>query len=98
MTDRKILEAPNGENTAPVDSVAFPVTGSQYCRIGTIKQVVRTDLPAAVPTESTGNPTANDDVTIGYIRGSTWINTTTETAFICVNPADGAAVWKQTTA
>lgn len=40
------------------------------------------------------NP-AVDDITLGYKRGDIWVNTTDDGAFICRNPADGAADWKE---
>lgn len=44
-------------------------------------------------TVTTTNPTVNDDSTRGYVLGSTWINTATNAAFVCVNRTPGAAVW-----
>jgi hypothetical protein len=40
------------------------------------------------------DPTVNEDAASGYVRGSLWINTTGNKVFVCSNPADGAAVWK----
>ena len=45
--------------------------------------------------QAAGDPTVNDDVDLGYKRGDLWINTTDDGAFICRNPADGAADWKE---
>ena len=45
---------------------------------------------------ATVNPSSSDDVNVGYIVGSVWINTTTDTSFINVDNTEGAAVWKQT--
>lgn len=52
---------------------------------------------AAIPKTSTSatDPTVNDDVNLGYIAGSTWINTTNDTIWICVDNTDGAAVWAE---
>jgi len=44
------------------------------------------------------NPGVTDDVTGGYSEGSVWINTTADTAWVCVDPTDGAAVWIEITA
>ncbi|MFX0070152.1 MAG: hypothetical protein ACFFAO_03590 [Candidatus Hermodarchaeota archaeon] len=41
------------------------------------------------------DPTVNDDVDGGYKRGDIWINTSDDGTFICRNPADGAADWKE---
>ena len=43
--------------------------------------------------ETTSDPTVDDDITLGYVANSIWINTTTMNVFICCDPADGAAVW-----
>ena len=47
---------------------------------------------------ATTPPTVNDDINDGYPVGSAWINTTDETAYILVDSAPGAAVWKLITA
>lgn len=46
---------------------------------------------------TTSNPTVNDDSADGYSIGSRWINTATDTEFVCVDATLGAAVWVQTT-
>jgi len=43
------------------------------------------------------DPSINDDIDAGYSKGSTWINTATNKAFLCLNNSVGAAVWKETT-
>lgn len=40
------------------------------------------------------DPVVGDDNLDGYARGSIWTNTVSEEAFMCLNPASGAAVWK----
>ena len=45
--------------------------------------------------DATSDPTVNDDGTAGYCEGSHWINVTTDVAFICLDNATGAAVWKE---
>lgn len=42
------------------------------------------------------DPTVSNDQTAGYDKGSRWLNTVTNTFFICLSGATGAAVWKQT--
>ena len=41
-------------------------------------------------------PTVNDDASLGYRVGSRWVNTTTRTAYSCVDNTVGAAVWYPT--
>lgn len=43
---------------------------------------------------ATTNPTVNNDITEGYIAGSTWINTSIHIIWVCLNNADGVAVWR----
>ncbi len=47
---------------------------------------------------NTVDPTATDDSNSGYQESDTWVNTTTDKAFICVDSSVGAAVWKDATA
>lgn len=47
-------------------------------------------------TVTTTSPGVTNDASQGYQVGSTWINTTAGTAFVCVDTTSGAAVWKQT--
>jgi hypothetical protein len=46
---------------------------------------------------ATTAPGATDDGTKGYSIGSNWVNTATDTAYICVDSITNAAVWKQLT-
>lgn len=39
-------------------------------------------------------PTIAADVTLGYDVNSVWLDTTANVAYICLNPAAGAAVWR----
>lgn len=43
------------------------------------------------------DPNGNDDTTDGYEPGSIWVNTTADTAFVCLDATDTAAVWKEVT-
>lgn len=45
----------------------------------------------------TVDPTVNDDANDGHTAMSLWVNTTAKTAFICTDPAVGAAVWIEIT-
>lgn len=47
---------------------------------------------------ATTAPTANEDSGDGYAVGSTWINVTTDEAYVCLDATVGAAVWENTTA
>ena len=44
---------------------------------------------------ATTNPGVNDDSTQDYEVGSSWVNNSTNTVFICADPAAGAAVWNE---
>jgi hypothetical protein len=46
----------------------------------------------------TVNPTVTDDSSSGFTIGQTWINTTTDSAFIVTDVTVGAAVWTSITA
>ncbi len=41
---------------------------------------------------------ATDDVSLGYVVGSRWIDTTADKEYVCLDNTDGAAVWLDTTA
>jgi hypothetical protein len=42
---------------------------------------------------ATTNPSASDDSTQDYSIGSSWVNTTTDQVFVCVDNATGSAIW-----
>ena len=44
---------------------------------------------------ATSNPTITNDVNAGYAPGSTWLNTSTNRRFVCVNNTASAAVWHE---
>jgi hypothetical protein len=48
----------------------------------------RNNLAAAVA------PAITDDVALGYDVNSVWLDTTHNNAYVCLNPAAGAAVWR----
>jgi len=43
---------------------------------------------------NTTNPAASDDIGDGYVPGDIWVNTTSDTDYICVDNAAGAAIWQ----
>jgi hypothetical protein len=43
---------------------------------------------------ATTDPTVSSDAAAGYAVGSTWINTTLDKVFVCVDSSNGAAVWR----
>jgi hypothetical protein len=57
---------------------------------------LRTTQPYGNPTGSIA-PTIFDDITKGYDLGSTWIISSSQQAYILVDPTSGSAVWKETT-
>lgn len=44
--------------------------------------------------QSTHSPGPNDDSSVGVVVGCTWINTTTQQVWICLDNTLGAAVWR----
>jgi len=46
--------------------------------------------------DATIAPTANNDVDEDYTVGSRWLDTTNDKSYVCLNNADGAAVWLET--
>ena len=56
------------------------------------------NIPIVSNTQTTTDPTVNDDVDAGYAVNSTWINTSSGEAFVLVDNTAGAAVWVSTTA
>ena len=44
-------------------------------------------------TNAIASPSVSDDSSLGYVGGSTWINGTTKTAYMCVDNSPGAAQW-----
>jgi hypothetical protein len=42
------------------------------------------------------DPSATDDSSSGFVLGSVWYNTVTQTSWVCVSPSGGNAKWLQT--
>lgn len=79
----------------PIEDGAFRyVSGSGY-RFRE-QGYIRTLQPYGNPTGSIA-PTQFDDITKGYDKGSTWIVSGTQKAYILVDPTSGSAVWKDIT-
>lgn len=51
------------------------------------------NIPKSNRTATTA-PTVNDDIGDGYSEGSLWVNTATNTIFLCADASTGAAVWQ----
>lgn len=47
--------------------------------------------------DATAAPTVNDDASLDYEVGSKWIDTAADKAYVCVDPTNGAAIWKEIT-
>ena len=48
--------------------------------------------------DATVAPTVNDDIDLGYVVSSRWIDVTNDKEYVCLDNTDGAAVWTETTA
>lgn len=44
---------------------------------------------------ATSPPTVNDDLSLGYIVGSQWVDTLNQIAYVLIDPTVGAALWKE---
>lgn len=56
--------------------------------------LVITDVYSIDNLDAVTNPTVNDDVTLGYVIGSRWINSVTSCVYVCTDNSVGAAKWK----
>lgn len=82
------------ETNVETDPSVLPIQAGEG--VGGAKRVRRTtatkgNLSAAAA------PAVTDDGTKGYTVGSRWIDTVGQQEYVCISPATGAAVWKQTT-
>ena len=68
----------------------------------TVRAILDTGQVVYLTPETLNNYTATaapnpaiDDVTLGYGVGSHWYDVTNDEFYVCLDPADGAAVWRQ---
>lgn len=54
---------------------------------------IRTNNPKN--NSAASNPAASNDTTEGYRLFSLWVNTSTGSSYICIDPSTGAAIWKK---
>jgi hypothetical protein len=74
----------SGDITLTVDAVVLTSEQSKaYVGYDRIK----------VNNEAAVGPTVNEDADAGYRVGSTWINTTADSSYVCVDATNNAAVW-----
>lgn len=81
-------------------AIAFTPNGSiAATNVQAAIQEVRDEAGAGGPLNfvGTSDPTVNDDSGDGYSVESRWINTATDTEFVCTDDSAGAAVWRRTT-
>ena len=62
-----------------------------------ISDLVTIGANATKDNTATINPTVSDDSSAGYSIGSQWVNTTSNTVYLCVDSSAAAAVWKEIT-
>ncbi len=48
---------------------------------------------SGTPVQNTRDPNATDDISFGYVPGTIWVNTATQSVFAATGTTDGAAVW-----
>jgi hypothetical protein len=58
-----------------------------------MRHLTQFDFPSKHNLSATVDPTSFNDSSEGYEHGSIWINTITDTAYICVDNSVGAAIW-----
>lgn len=80
--------------TADVDGRTY-IDGNQpgfrHVNSSGVQSLIKSNLSAIV------DPGATDDSGAGYSVGSTWINATSDSVFICTDVSVGTANWKNTT-
>jgi hypothetical protein len=70
------------------------LSGNRFNNVTTRIVDLGTDTRVGVMHRQDGSPNANDDVSLGYLIGTIWINSSTQTTYLSENDAVGAAVWK----
>lgn len=90
-TDVKLEGIQDVDTTAPSEDDVL--TWKASTEKWTAEQIPNTDPKGNY--SATTDPTVNDDTGAGYGVGSAWVNTTTDTAFVCLDASSGAAVWDQ---
>ena len=61
-----------------------------------VAQAIHDNVDSAPDHTDSVAPTVNDDVSLGYIVGSTWIIVGSD-EYVCLDNTNGAAVWRNTT-
>lgn len=75
------------DNALPL-YIKLNALGSEGLKITRPIQAAKHNLTATAP------PTASNDETQSYQPGSQWIDSTTQTAYYCVDATAGAAIWR----
>lgn len=99
-------DAPLNTQLAQLDANTTAVSGASLQKANNLSDLTntaaaRTNLGltglanAKSNLTATTNPTTGSDTTQGYSVGSTWVNTSTQSIFVCASAATGAAVWSQ---
>jgi hypothetical protein len=85
-----VQAALNELDVEKVNTSTFITTGDTIRGTGAGTYVrVRNNYSAAV------NPSITDDSSVGFLIGSRWINTTTDTEYVCVDNTASGAIWQQ---
>lgn len=95
--DRIVGTCPPGESIGAVNA-----DGSVICQTDADELNALDQRIMALEAEPKANiaatvPTPNDDMNAGFTEGSVWVDVTNGDAYILVDTAPGAAVWKQIT-
>ena len=85
------LDADNAQDA--LDEIVVDLEA--HTTAGTIHTSAAERLVQVLKKITTIDPTVDDDADAGYTVGYTWINTSTDMAFTCVDTTNGAAVWSQ---
>jgi len=103
VEDNSIVEADLKAVDEPADEDILTkedTTGDfEWHSAAEIKALMSLDLVAnlKVKLDATSAPTVNNDIDEGYTVGSRWIDVINDKEYVCLDNADGAAVWTETT-